>query len=1165
MLNAIEKTAYELSGVPMALFKPDEGRIRIVTVSDGLCALTRVDRESWKQKDAESLFMTFMSNEPETTFRKFISFVTGQSDKFNTLLGYPVPGTNQVSLFMTNGVRQAFSDGSVYPVIICMPAEEEQVNALEAQRAFTEYRIKSYDPLTGLPTRTMMRMQAQDEIASIWSRGERPVLYYFNVRAMHLYNQQYGLERGDALIKLLSDCIRKVFPDSKLGRGTEDHILVLDVYRNREACCAKVQAVQDAFKPNAYGFTAGIQAGIYIFAHAEIRGSTAVDNARAAVKMLSGDSPEICGFYEENPENQVVHQHRILTDFECAMKERRIRPFYHAIVNTETRKISTLEALARWFAPDGTMLLPGSFISILAHSRQLYRLDLYMVEQVCMEFKDREKTGLPTIPVSVNLSAQDFDHVDMPTELNRILERHGISHDKILLEITEQEFARSTDSFRSQLQTLHGDGYRVWIDDFGSGYSGLNVFSSFHIDRVKFDKDLIDRLDENGGSNRVILRSVCEMCRKLGIHTLAEGVETDEQYDFVRSIGCEMVQGYLFFQPISLEDSVKRFNEDEKRIPHELHEEREQALLKAMRNFNAIYSDNVARDLASDFLVLYLINLSTGRFSQFSILEKYQESGLPEDGDDYISSMMDYAKRMIVPEDLPFVRRKLAPARIRDYMAGHAVYGLTFQMFLSGKPTYVYATFRKLETDRDLMVLFGVRNIDDQMRVKEKISAERRKSLTYAHIARALSLDFANLFYVDLDTERFIEYSSSAGKESLAVERRGSDFFRQSLRDAKKRIHPDDYPMFQDSFNKPNILDTLDRQQSFSLTYRLMQDGVPNYMSMKVSRLPEDAGNHIIVGVSNVDEQMRHREELERVKEEHITYSRISALSGEYVAIYTVDPVTSRFSEYSSTSGYDTLGITKGGEDFFGQSRENAKDNICPDDLDHFFSRFTRENVLTDIRENGLFTLDYRLMIGGVPRFVRLKAALIEEKDGPQLIIGVNDIDSRVRREQEYERIIADALEKVNQDSLTGLQNKHAYVNVEARLNARIENGPAPDFLIAVFDLNGLKKVNDTLGHHAGDRLIIAAANELLDLFPSGLVFRVGGDEFAAVAEGADIPVVENGVQELSRRNAKRKAGGELLIACGCARYAGEHSVASVFERADVKMYENKKKLKTRP
>ena len=132
--------------------------------------------------------------------------------------------------------------------------------------------------------------------------------------------------------------------------------------------------------------------------------------------------------------------------------------------------------------------------------------------------------------------------------------------DRLIVEITEQDLARATDSFVSQLRRIHENGYRLWLDDFGSGYSSLNVFGQYHIDRIKFDMELVRHLDDNGGANRIIMESITDMCRRMGIHTLAEGIETEEQYRFLRDIGCEMVQGFLFFRPEPLENLLRKLS-----------------------------------------------------------------------------------------------------------------------------------------------------------------------------------------------------------------------------------------------------------------------------------------------------------------------------------------------------------------------------------------------------------------------------------------------------------------------------------------------------------------------------------------------------------------------------------------------------------------------------
>ena len=252
-----------------------------------------------------------------------------------------------------------------------------------------------------------------------------------------------------------------------------------------------------------------------------------------------------------------------------------VRVYYQPILRTGTEKITILEALARWVDPVRGVISPGQFIPVLSRYHLLHKLDLYMVEQICREFRIREEKGLPTIPVSVNFSAQDFDYVNVADALNRTLEEYGLPRSSIIVEITEQDLAQATGHFREQLRKIRESGYRLWLDDFGSGYSSLNVFSQYHVDRIKFDMDLVRHLDDNDGANRIIMRSIVDMCRRMGIHTLAEGIETQEQYRFLREIDCEMVQGFYFFRPEPLETAIANITATGPILPIESQKERD--------------------------------------------------------------------------------------------------------------------------------------------------------------------------------------------------------------------------------------------------------------------------------------------------------------------------------------------------------------------------------------------------------------------------------------------------------------------------------------------------------------------------------------------------------------------------------------------------------------
>ena len=193
---------------------------------------------------------------------------------------------------------------------------------------------------------------------------------------------------------------------------------------------------------------------------------------------------------------------------------------------------------------------------------------------------------------------------------------------------------------------------------------------------------------------------------------------------------------------------------------------------------------------------------------------------------------------------------------------------------------------------------------------------------------------------------------------------------------------------------------------------------------------------------------------------------------------------------------------------------------------------------------------------------MQLKAALLEEKDGRRLDVGVNDIDAQVRQEEEYGRRLAQARIEANIDALTGVKNRNAYRVYEERLNAQIEMDRAPEFAIVLLDVNDLKKVNDNEGHKAGDQFLRDACRIICTTFKRSPVFRVGGDEFVALCQGDDYNRLDELIQQMSDHNADAIENGGIVIAVGMSRYEHDAKVGLVYERADQRMYEDKRQLK---
>ncbi len=484
---------------------------------------------------------------------------------------------------------------------------------------------------------------------------------------------------------------------------------------------------------------------------------------------------------------------------------------------------------------------------------------------------------------------------------------------------------------------------------------------------------------------------------------------------------------------------------------------------------------------------------------------------------------------------------------------------LCIQMWFPYFPLYSIANM--LGTCLFRTFVIGDEKEDYRNELKRSYEQARSSGTTYSHIARSLARGYIELYYINLDTEEYIKYHTDDELASPKEADRGFDFFNACKRDIEKYVYSEDRESVLKTIDRKNVLHSLDKNGTLTTTYRLGSENGSTYVNMTISRM-EDDDSILVIGIMDADEQMKHRQAAERLKEESIAYNRISALTGDFLGVYVVIPDTGRYREYSTTSDYESLTLPKEGMDFYKDGIQNIYSVIYPDDLGHYLSLFKKENILKEIENNGIFAMKYRLLIKGRPVYVQLKIAIVEEKDGPRLIAGVSNIDAQVRQEQDYKKRILQAQKKANIDALTGVKNKHAFLDAEEGLNRMISNNLDTKFAIAILDVNDLKKVNDLEGHQAGDEYIRGACQLICETFKRSPVFRIGGDEFAVIAQENDYTHIDKLVKKINDHNKTASRSGGIVVACGMAKYDNDKSVAAVFERADMNMYENKSLLK---
>lgn len=407
------------------------------------------------------------------------------------------------------------------------------------------FRQERRDELTGLSTMTAFMEYAGKEIQS----GKATFLY-FNMENFRLVNQRYGFQAGNQLLIHIAEVLGDVFGAVPMARLNDDRFVVmtraahvaLEVERARTAIYETEPRLSFVVKVGVYEPEAGV---------ADI--ALILDRAKLACDSIKGMYDRDIAWFDPSMEEALNLRTYLVTHFYEALEKGWIEVFYQPEVRALTREICGFEALARWRDPERGLISPGVFVPVLEDAHLIDRLDLYVLQRVCEDLHHIRREGLDVTHISVNLSRIDFQLNDMLQEVKSICCAYGVPRGFLHIEITESALNESDAFLRQEIARLRSAGFELWMDDFGSGYSSLNNLKDFQFDMIKIDMAFL-RDFETKPQSRVIISAVVDMAKKLGLHTLAEGVETEEQYAFLKSIGCEVLQGYLFSPPVPFEE-----------------------------------------------------------------------------------------------------------------------------------------------------------------------------------------------------------------------------------------------------------------------------------------------------------------------------------------------------------------------------------------------------------------------------------------------------------------------------------------------------------------------------------------------------------------------------------------------------------------------------------
>ncbi len=461
---------------------------------------------------------------------------------------------------MAMEIRTSLLSSGIRHYLIAMTDAEDISEQLQDRLKKYEHRFK-LDPLTGLynkesfyhVTSAMLKDRPNEEF----------VIAQWNFDRFKAVNELYGSAVGDQIIQEFGKFLMKYFKgDGTQGRLEADHFAT---------CCSKAfldshekeigDLLWGRIKWYSVNYPIQIHAGFYTVENADDEVKLMCDRAGMALHPIQESYMTRTSYFTSGMRDLYLKEQQMMRDVDAAIENHEFFVMYQPIINVKTRKIVSAEALVRWKKADGTIVPPGEFIPVFEKNGFVSRLDLYVCEEVCRFQSSRLRHVQPIVPVSVNLSRVDFYNENLNQDICALLNEYYLSPEYLKLEITESAYMDRPQELMETISTFQSSGFQVLMDDFGSGFSSLNMLKDVSADILKIDMRFMDRLETSDKAG-TILYSIIQMAKSIHMEVVAEGVETESQYDLLNSMNCDNIQGYYFYKPLSEEEFADKLDSD---------------------------------------------------------------------------------------------------------------------------------------------------------------------------------------------------------------------------------------------------------------------------------------------------------------------------------------------------------------------------------------------------------------------------------------------------------------------------------------------------------------------------------------------------------------------------------------------------------------------------
>ncbi|MEG2140195.1 MAG: EAL domain-containing protein [Bilophila sp.] len=425
-------------------------------------------------------------------------------------------------------------------------------------------KLAFVDELTGLPNRNSL--MEEKKTFSRKTQQSPYAMVVFDINNFKMVNESFGYKTGDKILCCAASVIEEeVDPDSELrARIGGDHFVLLLRYPNRDRVALE-QRLRDllneisgmAEQNSLLSGSLSFACGVCPVAQGNLMDNRCYDYADIARKHVKGHSGSLIGFFEEEMLLAMQKEKEIELAMDKALADGEFQVYLQPKIDLQSEKLSGAEALVRWMRPGKGCVEPGFFIPLFERNGFVVKLDYAVMEQVCKQKRAWLDMGVPDQVISVNMSQYHLVHKDFVSTLETIAHKYNIAPETLEIEITESAFYSDAAAY-TVMEAIKAAGFKLAMDDFGAGYSTLNMLRRMPLDVLKIDKQFLDE-SEASERTRTIISSIIHMAQSLGADVICEGVETLRQVEFLKGIGCKLVQGYFYSRPLPLWEFEEKY------------------------------------------------------------------------------------------------------------------------------------------------------------------------------------------------------------------------------------------------------------------------------------------------------------------------------------------------------------------------------------------------------------------------------------------------------------------------------------------------------------------------------------------------------------------------------------------------------------------------------